>query len=156
LLKVTAIKKTIILLRITAIKKTITLLKVTAIKKITILLRFTANEKNTLLKVTAIKKIIPVKAESLKKEFGATCVYTRARYLKKYIRETRMPAVTRIRLKRLYEITYRKVRGHGCLRVLLFGGTNTPRAAEALREELGATYEMYGGTAAYKSRLSPL
>jgi len=98
-----------------------------------------------LLKVTAIKKTMPAEAESFKKEFGVTCVYTGvrlpkkaprkanarrnantlkkvirgyvsggtgARYLKKYTRETRIPAVTRIYLKRLYGVTYREIRGH--------------------------------------------
>jgi len=50
--------------------------------------RFTANEKNTLLRVTAIKKIMPAKAESLKKEFGVTCVCTGARLPKKAPRKT--------------------------------------------------------------------
>jgi len=96
-----------------------------------------------LLRITAIKKIMLAKAESFKKEFGVTCVYTGARlfkkaprktnarrnantlkkivrsyvsestgtrYLKKYIRETRMPVVTRIRLKKLYGVPYREVR----------------------------------------------
>jgi len=52
------------------------LLRVTAIKKTT-----------TLLKVTAIKKTIPAKAESFKKEFGATCVYTGVRLPKKASRK---------------------------------------------------------------------
>jgi len=54
------------------------LLRVTAIEKTT-LPRFTADEKNTLPRVTAIEKTMPAKAESLKEEFGATCVCTGAR-----------------------------------------------------------------------------
>jgi len=41
--------------------------------------RFTADEKNTLPRVTAIKKTMPAEAESLREEFGATCVCTGAR-----------------------------------------------------------------------------
>jgi len=37
---------------------------------------------------------------------------TGIQYLKKYVRETRIPVITRIRLKRLYEVTYREIRGH--------------------------------------------
>jgi len=82
--KITAIKKTIILLRVTAIKKIITLLRVTAIKKTITLPKVMAIKKTTiLLRVTAIKKTMPAKAESLKKEFGVTCVYTGARLPKK-------------------------------------------------------------------------
>jgi len=40
-----------------------------------------------LLKVTAIKKTIFVKAESLKKEFGVTCVYTGVRLPKEVPRK---------------------------------------------------------------------
>jgi len=42
--------------------------------------RVTAIEKTTmLLRVTAIEKTMPAEAESLRKEFGATCVCTGAR-----------------------------------------------------------------------------
>jgi len=41
-----------------------------------------------LLRITAIKKIIPVKVESFKKKFEITYVYTRARLFKKIPRKT--------------------------------------------------------------------
>jgi len=42
-----------------------------------------ANEKNTLLRITAIKKTIFIKIELFKKKFGVTYVYTEIRLFKK-------------------------------------------------------------------------
>jgi len=51
-----------------------------------------------------------------------------------------------LKLREELGVTYREVRGHGCLRVLLpAGGTDTRRAAEELKEELGATYRSVRG-----------
>jgi len=56
---------------------------------------------------------MPAEAESLREVVrGYVSGGTGARHLEKYARETRMPAVTRMRLERLYGVTYREVRGH--------------------------------------------
>jgi len=47
------------------------------------------------------------------------------------------------KLKKKLGATYRKVRGHDCLRALL-----PAEGTKALKKELGATYKVYGGTAA--------
>jgi len=41
---------------------------------------------------------------------------------------------------------YRKIRGHGCLRTLLFKEINIRRIAKAFKKEFEVTYEIYEDT----------
>jgi len=82
--------------------------------------RITADEKITLPRVTAIEKTMPAEAESLREEFGATCVCTGARLPKEAPRE----ADARRNADALREV----VRGH------VSGGTGARHLEKHARE----------------------